>query len=267
MEAIIPILILGLLLYFAVRVVRFFSFQQACNKAFIRVGQRYNGKATNGGVKYSIIFSRPNLTFPYRGTFCQLRVRRSTALGGRMVTELRIHLKDSLPNFELTTGELMRYRQASSDLLDDEAMTKNFRIGTDSPEKFKELMTSPVCWQLEQLRRHHGTNQLAVTCRRGEIYLRKPGVIVDFLPLDDFVRFGLQLYDQMLLATSEGLDFMNDNTAAVIDDVKCPICSEEIVHDMVVCTRCKTPHCLDCWHYNGQCATFACGETRFLHVG
>jgi len=58
--------------------------------------------------------------------------------------------------------------------------------------------------------------------------------------------------------------FVNENQASIVVDVKCPICSEEIMHDMVVCNGCKTPHCRDCWQYNGQCATFACGEKRFL---
>ena len=267
MEAILPILFLGLLFYIGVRVIRFLSFQQSCNRAFVRVGQQYNGKAPNGGVKYSWFFSRPSLTFPYRDTFCQLRVRRSSAFGTNTVTEFRIHSKGDLPNFEITTDQLRHFKAANIGVSVDKNVQKNFKIATESPTPLGKLMTNPVCWQLEQLRRHQSTDQVAITCRRGELHIKKPGVMVEFQVLDDFVRFALQLYDQMLLAKAQGIEFVNDDTAAVIDDVICPICSEEITQDMVVCIRCKTPHCRDCWEYNGQCATFACGETRFLRVG
>ena len=120
---------------------------------------------------------------------------------------------------------------------------------------------------MEQLRRLTGWEQVSVAIKRGNLVVSKPGFIADFQMLDDLVRFTLELHDQLLLASAQGIDFVNDNSAAIFDQVKCPICSEEIVHDLVVCTRCKTPHCRDCWQYNGQCATFACSETRFLQVG
>ena len=69
-----------------------------------------------------------------------------------------------------------------------------------------------------------------------------------------------------MLGKVSGIEFVREDEAAVVNDVKCPICSEEITHDMVVCTRCKTPHCHDCWQYNGQCATFACSETRYVRA-
>ena len=51
-----------------------------------------------------------------------------------------------------------------------------------------------------------------------------------------------------------------------MEDFRCPICSNEVMQDMVVCKRCKTPHCAECWEYNGKCATFACMEERCIRV-
>jgi hypothetical protein len=43
----------------------------------------------------------------------------------------------------------------------------------------------------------------------------------------------------------------------------CPICGNPLENRTVQCTRCRTPHHLDCWKYNGRCSIFACGETHF----
>ncbi|MEL7497202.1 MAG: RING finger protein [Planctomycetota bacterium] len=259
------------LLFVGYRVIRYASSQRACNLAFIRVGRRYNVNSPSGGVTYSFLISRPKLAFPYRETFCQLRIRKSRSFEQKNVTELQIQTRDDLPSMEVTTGLFERnqfLRDSSFKLsFDDANFREVFNAASDERIRANRLLTSSVCWQLEQLRRHTGSDQVAVSIRRKVMRIKKPGIIDDYQQLDDFVRFGLQLYDQLLLEQAQGIDFVNDQTASVIDDVKCPICSEEIVQDMVVCTRCKTPHCRDCWQYNGQCATFACSETRFLQVG
>ena len=92
----------------------------------------------------------------------------------------------------------------------------------------------------------------------------KPSFIKNFEQLDDFVRLSLSIYDQLMLTECEGIEFMAKDDVTIIDDVTCPICSEAIEYMTVICLRCKTPHCLDCWEYNGQCATFACNEKRYI---
>lgn len=43
----------------------------------------------------------------------------------------------------------------------------------------------------------------------------------------------------------------------------CRVCGEKILLDRIECRRCETPHHKDCWDYNGRCATYACGETKY----
>lgn len=270
MEAIITILVLALVGFVVFRTVRYLGYQRGCNASFVKVGKRYNGDSTNGGVTYSFLFSKPTLGFPYRETICQLRIRRSNAFEGKLVTELRIQLGTPLPEMEVTTAELQRRelaRDPTTWLNSEDEQLKSLKVASRRLDEVERFLTSPVVWQLEQLRRHAGSDALSVTIRREVLHIKKPGVLSSFQQLDDFVRYALQLYDQMLLSKAKGIEFVNDETASVIDDVKCPICSEDIIHDMVVCTRCKTPHCRDCWQYNGQCATFACSETRYMKVG
>jgi len=66
---------------------------------------------------------------------------------------------------------------------------------------------------------------------------------------------------------TRGLNFINEDEVTLLESMKCPICSEEIETETVCCLRCQTPHCRDCWSYNGECATYACNETRFTEVG
>jgi hypothetical protein len=43
-----------------------------------------------------------------------------------------------------------------------------------------------------------------------------------------------------------------------------PDLRSDIAEDVRVnCRRCGTPHHKDCWEFNGQCSTYACGEKRF----
>ena len=102
-----------------------------------------------------------------------------------------------------------------------------------------------------------------VSIRRGRIIVSSAGLFRKPERLDDFIRLSLELFDQLQLSQTEGIEFVNHLEAAVIQEMVCPVCSSEIADDLVVCIRCKTPHCKDCWQYNGQCATFSCGETRF----
>lgn len=44
---------------------------------------------------------------------------------------------------------------------------------------------------------------------------------------------------------------------------RCRVCGERILLDKIECRRCDTQHHKDCWDYNGKCAMYACGETRY----
>jgi hypothetical protein len=46
----------------------------------------------------------------------------------------------------------------------------------------------------------------------------------------------------------------------------CPVCREKIEDAPVVCFRCKTLHCLDCWQYNKRCAIYGCGSSAATAV-
>ena len=53
-------------------------------------------------------------------------------------------------------------------------------------------------------------------------------------------------------------------TLQAIDECVCMICGEELLEDIVLCRRCKTPHHRECWLYYGACSTYGCKEPHFV---
>lgn len=45
-------------------------------------------------------------------------------------------------------------------------------------------------------------------------------------------------------------------------DSACPVCGSPLLHDIVHCEACRTPHHLQCWDYMGRCSTYACKGKR-----
>jgi len=245
------------------------------NRTYRRLSTRYAGSKKTGGVMYGYLLSNPSLTFNYGQTTCTLRNRRSLRFRGQRQTELLLSWPDRKLRLEISSGlgetrhwAALGLRAVSFPPTDsDQSLLKTLVVESNQPELATDMISGAVQWQLEKIRRLTDQHQLLVSILRGQLSIAVPGYIKDYQRLDDFVQIGLELYEQMMLANVEGIEFLREDEASIVSDVKCPICSETITQNMVMCNRCKTPHCLDCWQYNGQCATFACRETRFVQVG
>jgi hypothetical protein len=268
----IPILIFFALVTFAALVSAFVRRLGSWNRTYTMVAKRYGGQAYPG-----YLLSRPSIAFDYGQTSCRVATRKSFRFGEGKMTELVIQWPDkNWPDRKLKleissspiqpAGKWGLTRATQPVEIEGAAFKSKLYISSNRPEVAKRLLTPTVQWQIEQLRRHLGNQQLSISINRGRLLIAKPTFIKDQHLFDDFVRFGLELYDQMVLTECKGIAFVTRDEPTVIDNVTCPICSEPIEQQIVVCVRCKTPHCLDCWQYNGQCATFACNETRYMHA-
>src|SRR5688572_1813672 len=47
----------------------------------------------------------------------------------------------------------------------------------------------------------------------------------------------------------------------------CRVCGAPLVHDVVQCSKCETPHHRDCWEYNRGCAIYGCEATKYAGAG
>lgn len=240
------------------------------NRAYERLGKRYGGGKGNGGVVYGFLFTRPSMRFDYGRTFVTVRNRKSLSFSSRRKTEVTMMWPDRRLKLDIMTALPRSRRRSYTGMrqveFDDPQFQSDFYVASNQPPVAQKFLNPSVRWQLEQLRRHSNEHELCVTLNRGSLVISKPGYIKQYQQLEDLLRFSLEMFDLMMLVEAEGIDFLNAGQASIVSDVKCPICSEVITEFMVVCARCKTPHCQDCWEYNGQCATFACSEERFVQI-
>ena len=235
------------------------------NSTYEKLAKRYGGKAKRG------LLAKPKLNFDYRRTHCVLKNLR-----GKRNIENRTQMQIRWPDRNLamhvsSEGTLAANQNWLNRNLSNMNLENNdngvaLHGFSNHTKQASSLLTPGVRWQIRQLQNHTSQKGIVVRIDRGKMYVEKPGYIKDHGELDDFVRYCLELFDQMMLTKTEGMEFVETMDPTVVSDVKCPICSQQVVRDMVVCVRCKSPHCGDCWEYNGGCATFACNESRFVRT-
>ncbi len=236
------------------------------NRVYDEINKRYHGQLFRG-----YLFSSPKLWFNYGRTSARVQNRKGFRFPRRKTTELALQWQDHRTlRFEIVdvASVVEPVRRWTPQLYPvtagDPEFDSQFRVQSNAPDIVARLLTNGVCWQIRQLSGLGNIHRIQVSLRRGTLRITKPGWMTSAEELGDFVRFGLELYDRMVLAECEGIEFHNEDALSFVENVTCPICSETIEDQMVVCLRCKTPHCMDCWQYNGQCATFACEEKRYV---
>lgn len=256
---------IGLTLFFAlaaaVWLVIFLHRRATLFHAFEEVAQRYRGRA------FTSLGGGPAASFAFRHSSVRLSAkRRLSRNGGRLI---RIVLDWPDRRFQLVLlrrGSVIGgFSQSglSPFRSDQPSLDEQFEIWTNDVEACK-LLFSPACvWHLFQLTELAHNRHVFWSVRRGKCQIDLGGHFRKKHQLVEVVGKLLDLYSQAQLTQQHGLDFVSDQTAQVIEEMICPICSGKIGRDVVICVRCRAPHCRDCWHYNGKCATFGCGAEKF----
>ena len=217
------------------------------SKAYQKLAKRY-------GAEVSYSRYRPWMSFNYGGSPCVIR-----NIGGRGRKLQRTQLKISWPDRKLklfvsSIGEPSGiFRTWRLKPVEFEAEEKpGFFVYCDQPDAARELVNPTTNWQIQQLMRLGGETGVELFLSNGQLRISKPEFIKTEMLLDDFVRFGLELFDQFKLATSEDLEFLQQTDVVDMSDVVCPVCSQNIQSELVTCVRCKTPHC--CLLYTSDAA-------------
>jgi len=146
-----------------------------------------------------------------------------------------------------------------------------YQIQSSQPETTRELVSAGVQAQIDALRHACMSHDLSVEWADGRIYIRKRGLITDFSLLNRYVSMCVELYHQLELAQSAGIEIIDerhgvqrDSSDADEEIPVCMICGDDIEFGVVYCRTCETPHHLDCWKYNGSCSTYGCGDSHFI---
>jgi len=155
-------------------------------------------------------------------------------------------------------------RGAAAVPLGDPAFDSQLEVHGFDEQEMREFFSEGLRWQLARLRGLFDDGSLYVLIQRGRILIQKPRVLLRFDALLHFVERSFELYDQAMLTRARGIEFVASDEAQTLEHVVCKVCGDEIDGDMIFCRRCKTPHHADCWHFNGCCSVYGCGETVYL---
>ena len=232
--------------------------------------ERFGAAPEHPGKKRTRKLRRPGLLFNYGRTMVRLRHLGSKWKPATQHTEIAMNFRHRSKNplwAGLKHGTAIR-RQGLTILPveDDAAFLREWTVLTDDLQTGTELLTATVRWKLMELSNSTCLPTLRVVVSDQHLRVTCDSWIDSGQKLMDLTQGTMDIFDQLMLIDAEGLKFVNATSATVIGEVRCPICSDDVMQDMVLCRRCKTPHCSECWEYNGKCATFACMENRCVRV-
>jgi hypothetical protein len=238
---------------------------------YARVAEQRGGRVIDGG-----FFGRPMIVFSYRGANVVLDVFTSRRRNTLHYTQLHIDWPDDAVRCEVYPEGVFNRLGKLLGMNDLEIGSPNFDatyiITGNSASRIQELLTPGVQLAIEALRRFRYSRDIYVAFQGGELLIKKQSLFRDYAALQEFIRLGLELFDQASAAGSEGIDFIEGEagvfsiTAASAEPPTCQVCGEAITEAMVTCRSCRTPHHKECWKYYGACSTYGCGQKTFRAV-
>jgi Prokaryotic RING finger family 1 len=143
---------------------------------------------------------------------------------------------------------------------------REYELRTDAPSHVAWFQNEGVLQQFAGLQAAGFEAPLYISFLNSQLTIRKPwsAHLIQNHQVLEFLYEALRLHDYLRLARAEGITFV-DSAADIgqLEQLNCGVCGEGLGEEFVECRRCKAPHHLECWNYNGSCGTFACKETRY----
>ncbi len=236
------------------------------NRARTRdVQQAYHAVARwfHGRVEKDGWFGIPVVRIPYNHATILISV--ATSETNRKCTQATVEWEEFVAPVRVFSNQsgMLTFAKRGGIRTGDAEWDRQFTIDTTDAQAASTLLTGGVRSAIIMLSRIRRSGGVDIRFGDGELVVQKLMVLDQSSELSAFVRHVMEIFDQALLARTTGIEFVDHLQAQVIEDAKCPVCGDAIQDDLVFCSRCKTPHHGECWHYNGKCATYACGETNY----
>lgn len=252
----LPVLLLG-------AVVAFFGWISRVNRrarSLDAIARRYHGIANTRSFC-------PRVQFPYFGGPCTLGIQTNRFSRHGSSTFVQLPWPNRKLALEVASAELaggLKRNGLAQFHSSDAEFDRGFPAHCNEREFASRSLDENFRWRFREFAKQAGRDSIGLRIDRGTLNIFRARALSDDHELDEFLRLALQVIDQLKAGEIRGIEFINPGKATIFDEVVCPVCSERVAVEMVVCVRCKTPHCRDCWEYNTHCATFACGEKRFF---
>ena len=235
------------------------------NQAYQRFAETRNGEIHNRQ-----LFQSPKVSFLHHGARSLLSVYESGDTNGTLHTQLTTTVPEGWP-YRLEVFPQRRPGEAVSTPGDirigDEEFDGRYVVKSNDEKFAREFLDGAARQALEDLRNLLGNDRILVSINSSRLMVRKESVIATSDDLSVFADLAGRLHDriELLWQRASGIEILDAPEGASDGDrPRCQICGSDISEDARVnCRRCGTPHHKDCWEFNGQCSTYACGEKRY----
>lgn len=138
-------------------------------------------------------------------------------------------------------------------------------VRADDAAFAREFLDERTRKTLEALVELQEGGPVLVSLTPSRLLVRKAGILEPAAALESFVGLAGLIHDRVFFfwQRMSGIEILEEPAPAPGTDPVCRVCGAAIPCEArVVCRRCRTPHHRDCWEFNGQCSTYACGERR-----
>ncbi len=149
----------------------------------------------------------------------------------------------------------------------DKVFDDRYVLKSNDANFLREYFDEGTKQAVDGLRAALGNDKILISINSSRLMVRKQGIIAPQEELARFVVEADRVYDRLMFfwQRAAGIEIIDDGPEDPSRCPVCPICGVEIpAEGRVFCRRCKTPHHTDCWSFNDGCATYACGEKKFV---
>jgi hypothetical protein len=147
--------------------------------------------------------------------------------------------------------------------VEDSAFHARWIVRADDAAFTREFLDGRIRQTLEALRGLGPSERMLVSLTPARLLVRKAGALEAAADLDAFADLAGAVHDRVFFFWQRlsGIEILEEPGPPA--EPLCRVCGAAVAPEArVACRRCKTPHHRDCWEFNGQCSTYACGERR-----
>jgi hypothetical protein len=230
------------------------------NDAFAHVARRFHGLLHSGGW-----FSLPTVWLQHgqaqvRLNFVALRDGTGDRCLQIAIQQPEVKSRGEIFYYQTRTALLPPRRGLWQVEFDWDDFRRRWQVMAEDGDAVRQLLSDGVRLAIELLWRQPAPAEMTISLSPGWLVVRKIWHSPSGADLEMLVERTCALSDQINLAAAAGVEFVAGEEAQLLEDSRCGVCGEGLASDIVVCSRCNTPHHQDCWQYSGGCATYGCGS-------
>ncbi len=234
-------------------------------RAFQRFAELYDGQPHQRQ-----LFESPKVAFVHHGSRVLLSIYESSDPVPQFYTQLTFTIPQGWPyRIEIFPQRFMdddvKYLNVDDIRVGDGEFDPRYVVKSNEESFARDFLDGRTRQAVEDLRNLKGNDKILVSANSSRLMVRKHSILGELDDLTAFAELSCQVYDRLLLFSQKasGIEILEDKSGPAPEDPVCQVCGVAVPKEgRVYCRRCRTPHHKDCWEFNGQCSTYACGEKR-----